>query len=97
VNLVWSKKLSGLIVVRQEAAQSLSCSALCHRWNPAVVELLQRAEHFLYLNGFSLDGTARRTPLPLFSLMEDSTNRINLDKHSSFTDRTQLSAQTPRS
>src|SRR5260370_12965143 len=41
------------------------CSALCHRVNPPVVQLLERAEHFLYLDGFSLDGSARRTPLPL--------------------------------
>ena len=44
------------------------CSALCHRWNPPVVQLLERAEHFLYLDGFSLDGSARRTPLPLSSV-----------------------------
>src|SRR5260370_31386372 len=43
------------------------CSALCHRGNPPVVQLLERAEHFLYLDGFSLDGSARRTPLPLSS------------------------------
>src|SRR5216684_3874289 len=43
------------------------CSALCHRWNPPVVQLLEKAEHFLYLDGFSLDGSARRTPLPLSS------------------------------
>src|SRR5713101_899598 len=44
------------------------CSALCHRWNPPVVQLLERAEHFLYLDGFSLDGRRLRTPLPLFSV-----------------------------
>ncbi len=43
------------------------CSALCYRGNPPVVQLLERAEHFLYLDGFSLDGSARRTPLPLSS------------------------------
>src|ERR1700737_3777545 len=35
------------------------CSALCHRWNPPVVQPLEKAEHFLYLDGFSLDGSAR--------------------------------------
>ena len=44
------------------------CSALCHRGNPPVAQLLERAEHFLYLDGFSLDGSARRTPLPLSSV-----------------------------
>src|SRR5260370_21336096 len=44
------------------------CSALCHRGNTPVVQLLERAEHFLYLDGFSLDGSARRTPLPLSSV-----------------------------
>src|SRR3981081_637760 len=34
------------------------CSALCHRGNPPVVQPLEKAEHFLYLDGFSLDGTA---------------------------------------
>src|ERR1700724_2452217 len=43
------------------------CSTLCHRRNPPVVQLLERAEHFLYLDGFSLHGSARRTPLPLSS------------------------------
>src|SRR6266702_3178759 len=43
------------------------CSALCHRVNPPVVQPLEKAEHFLYLDGFSLDGSARRTPLPLSS------------------------------
>src|SRR6266849_10966166 len=43
------------------------CSALFHRGNPPVVQLLERAEHFLCLDGFSLDGSARRTPLPLSS------------------------------
>src|SRR5207245_2206976 len=43
------------------------CSALCHRWNPPVFQLLERAEHFLCLDGFSLDGSARRMPLPLSS------------------------------
>ena len=43
------------------------CSALCHRRNPRVVQPLEKAEHFLYLDGFSLDGSARRTPLPLSS------------------------------
>src|SRR5713101_7716070 len=43
------------------------CSALCHRGNPPVVQPLEKAEHFLYLDGFSLDGSARRTPLPLSS------------------------------
>src|SRR6266851_7983389 len=43
-------------------------SALCHRGNPRVVQLLERAEHFLYLDGFSLDGSARRTPLPFSSV-----------------------------
>src|SRR6266566_5477827 len=43
------------------------CSALCHRGNPPVVQHLEKAEHFLYLDGFSLDGSARRTPLPLSS------------------------------
>src|SRR5713226_5983695 len=43
------------------------CSALCHRGNPLVVQPLERAEHFLYLDGFSPDGSARRTPLPLSS------------------------------
>src|SRR5229473_5249793 len=43
------------------------CSALCHRGNPPVVQLLEKAEHFLYLDGFSFDGSARRTTLPLSS------------------------------
>ena len=43
------------------------CSALCHRGNPPVVQPREKAEHFLYLDGFSLDGSARRTPLPLSS------------------------------
>src|SRR5260370_4207730 len=43
------------------------CSALCHRGNPPVVQPLEKAEHFPYLDGFSLDGSARRTPLPLSS------------------------------
>ena len=38
------------------------CSALCLRGNPPVVQLLEKAEHFLYLDGFSLDGSARRMP-----------------------------------
>ena len=36
------------------------CSALCHRGNPLVVQLLERAEHFLYLDGFFLDGTTQQ-------------------------------------
>ena len=36
------------------------CSALCHRGNPPVVLLLEKAEHFLYLDGFSLDGTSQQ-------------------------------------
>src|SRR5260370_23465234 len=44
------------------------CSALCHRSNPPVVQLLEKAEHFFYLDGFFLDGSARRTPLPLSSV-----------------------------
>ena len=40
------------------------CSALCHRGNPPVVQPLEKAEHFLFLDGFSLDGSARRTLLP---------------------------------
>src|SRR5207249_4818826 len=44
------------------------CSARCHRGNPPVVQLLEKAEHFLCLDGFSLDGSARRTPLPLSSV-----------------------------
>src|SRR6266571_3460162 len=44
------------------------CSALCHRGNPLVVQPLEKAEHSLYLDGFSLDGSARRTPLPLSSV-----------------------------
>src|SRR6202040_3838375 len=44
------------------------CCALCHRGNPPVVQPLERAEHFLYLDGFSLDGSARRTPLTLSSV-----------------------------
>src|SRR5437879_928057 len=43
------------------------CSALCRRGNPPVVQPLEKAEHFLYLDGFSLDGSAWRTPLPLSS------------------------------
>ena len=39
------------------------CSALCHRGNPPVVQPLEKAEHFLFLDGFSLDGSARRTLL----------------------------------
>ena len=43
------------------------CSALCHRGNPPVVQPREKAEHFLCLDGFSLDGSARRMPLPLSS------------------------------
>src|SRR5713226_7897306 len=39
------------------------CSALCPRGNPPVVQPLEKAEHFLFLDGFSLDGSARRTLL----------------------------------
>ena len=67
------------------------CSALCHRGNPLVVQPLEKAEHFLYLDGFSLDGSARRTPLPLSSgktrRTESTSTGIPL-----FTDRTHLSA-----
>src|SRR5713101_2519442 len=44
------------------------CSALCHHGNPPVVQPLEKAEHFPFLDGFSLDGSARRTPLPLSSV-----------------------------
>src|SRR5450759_5793417 len=58
------------------------CSAPCHRGNPPVVQLPERAEHFLYLDGFFLDGGARRTPLPLSSVKtrrtESTSTRIRL-------------------
>src|SRR5260370_42635215 len=44
------------------------CRALCHRGNRPVVQLPEKAEHFLYLDGFSLDGSARRKPLSLSSV-----------------------------
>ena len=71
------------------------CSALCHRGNPPVVQPPEKAEHFLYLDGFSLDGSARRKPLPLSSVKtrrtESTSTSIPL-----LTDRTHLSANAFR-
>src|SRR5260370_4173235 len=44
------------------------CNALCPRVNPHVAPLLERADDFLYLDGFFLDGSAGRTPLALSSV-----------------------------
>jgi excisionase family DNA binding protein len=51
------------------------CGALCHRESPPVVQPPEKADHCLFLDGFSLDGSARRTPLPLSTVYKKARLR----------------------